>query len=444
MRAAAFPWDGEGMGSMRFLRLPAPLRGIASIVAGSVAGQGLVILAYPLLTRLYSPAEFGLLTVFTSVVSMIAIVATASLEAAVPLPVEDRDAAAVAWGSLGCVAATAAITSLVALVAAAPLTALLGAPQLAAYAWLAGPTVLALGAYTVLSRWMIRDRSYGALGRRNALQGIGQVAPQLGLGLAGAGPIGLLVGLGCGRLVALGGLLSGRGLLRQPWPSMAALRAAVRRYRNFPLLALPSTFLNSAGLEIPLLLISAAYGDVRAGLLGLTVRVVSGPLTIVGQAVYNVFTGESSAAIREPQAAMGRNVRSSVRRLLLAGLLPAAVLMAVGPSLFALVFGPQWSEAGEYARLLAPAYLAQFAIVPVSATLFILERQGQELGWTALRLVLTTAGPVACGLAGAPVSVAIAVLSAGHVVSYVVLYVLCVRAADASDRRFSAEPPVVE
>jgi O-antigen/teichoic acid export membrane protein len=138
---------------------------------------------------------------------------------------------------------------------------------------------------------------------------------------------------------------------------------------------------------------------------------------------------------------LGRSVRSSVRRLLLVGLLPAAVLLAVGPGLFALVFGPQWSEAGEYARLLAPAYLAQFAIVPVSATLFILERQGRELGWTILRLVLTTAGPAACGLAGAPVGVAIAVLSAGHVVSYVVLYRLCVRAADASDRGFSAERP---
>jgi O-antigen/teichoic acid export membrane protein len=347
----------------------------------------------------------------------------------------------VAWASLWCVAATAALISLVAVLAAAPLTALLGAPQLAAYAWLAGPTVFALGAYTVLSRWMIRDRSYGALSRRNVLQGVGQVAPQLGLGLAGVGAIGLLVGVGSGRLAAMGGLLSRRGLLRQPWPTPAQLRAALRRYRKFPLLALPATFLNTAGLEVPLLLISAAYGDVKAGLLGLTARVIAGPLTIVGQAAYTVFTGESSAAIREPQATMGRNVRRSVRHLLLVGLLPAAVLMVFGPELFSLVFGPEWAEAGEYAQLLAPAYLAQFAIVPVSATLFILERQGRELGWTLLRLVLTVAGPTACGLAGAPVSVAIAVLSAGHLVSYIVLYRLCTRAADASDRRFLSGGP---
>jgi hypothetical protein len=86
--------------------------------------------------------------------------------------------------------------------------------------------------------------------------------------------------------------------------------------------------------------------------------------------------------------------------------------------------------------VLAVAYLAQFAVVPVSATLFLLERQGQEFGWSTIRLILTTGGPAICGLLGAPITAAIVALAAGHVVAYVVLYVLCVRAADASDRAF--------
>ena len=61
---------------MRSRPLPAVLRGITSIVAGSIAGQGLVILSYPLLTRLYDPAEFGLLTVFTSLVGILGVIST--------------------------------------------------------------------------------------------------------------------------------------------------------------------------------------------------------------------------------------------------------------------------------------------------------------------------------------------------------------------------------
>jgi O-antigen/teichoic acid export membrane protein len=131
----------------------------------------------------------------------------------------------------------------------------------------------------------------------------------------------------------------------------------------------------------------------------------------------------------------------SVRRLLLVGAVPAVVLLAAGPALFGVVFGGEWTEAGEYARLLALAYLGQFAVTPVSATLFLLERQDQELAWVAGRLLLTAGGPLACGLAGAPVWVAIAALAAGHVVSYLVLYRLCVRAADKADLAFGAPPP---
>ena len=68
-------------------------------------------------------------------------------------------------------------------------------------------------------------------------------------------------------------------------------------------------------------------------------------------------------------------------------------------------------ESGEYARLLAIAYLTEFAVVPVSATLFLLERQGQELAWAGAWLLLTTAGPAAAGQ-DAPITAAIAALAA--------------------------------
>jgi len=418
------------------VRVPTVLRGVSRIVAGSIGGQGLVILAYPLLTRLYDPAEFGLLTVFSAVAGMLGVVAAAALEAAIPIPPDDRAAADVAWAGLAVVAITTLITALVGLVAAAPLAALLGVPRLAPFWWLLALTVLVLGVYQVLSEWMIRERSYGALGRRNLLQGVGQVGTQIGLGLLGVRPLGLLLGLGVGRLLSLGGLTSRRGLLRHRPPTMAGLRTALRRFRRFPLLAAPSALVNSAGLEVPLLLVSALYGDARAGLLGLTVRVFSGPTAILGQAVYQVFTGESSAAIREPRGTLGRLVRGAALRLVLVGALPAAVLMIGGPQLFGLVFGPQWQEAGAYAQLLAVAYLAQFTVTPVSSTLFLLERQGRELAWGSVRLLLTAGAVALCGVTGAPVLVAIGCLAAGQLVSYGVLFGLCLHAADAADRRY--------
>jgi O-antigen/teichoic acid export membrane protein len=421
---------------MQLTRLPAAFRGVSRIAAGSIAGQGLVMLSYPLLTRLFDAGEFGLLTVFTSVVTIISVGATATLERAIPIPQGDPEAADVAWTALAAVALTSVLTAVVGLVAAAPIAELLGVPQLAQYWWLIVFTVFAVGAYLVLSEWMVRTRSYGALGRRNLLQGVGQTATQVTLGLMQIRPVGLLLGLGIGRLCGLGGLLSSGGLLRQPRPTMAGLRRTLRRYRRFPMLTLPSALVNSAGLEAPLLVIAAYYGDARAGLLGLTIRVFSAPTAIIGQAIDQVFTGESSAAIREPTGTLTRLLRHTAARLLIIGVLPTAILVVAGPWLFGLVFGPTWTEAGDYARILAFAYLAQFVVNPISGVLQLLERQGQSLAWAAMRLVLTVSGPAVCGVMGAPVVVAIAALSIGHVLSYLLMYVLSLRAARAADDHY--------
>jgi O-antigen/teichoic acid export membrane protein len=421
---------------MQLARIPAAFRGVSRIAAGSIAGQGLVMLSYPLLTRLFDAAEFGLLTVFTSVITIISVGSSATLERAIPIPQRDTEAADVAWTALAAVALTSVLTAVVGLMAAAPIAELLGVPQLAQYWWLIVFTVFAVGTYLVLSEWMVRERSYGALGRRNLLQGVGQTATQVTLGLMQIRPVGLLLGLGIGRLCGLGGLLSSGGLLRRSRPTLAGLRRTLRRYRRFPMLTLPSALVNSAGLEAPLLIIAAYYGDARAGLLGLTIRVFSAPTAIIGQAIDQVFTGESSAAIREPSGTLTRLLRHTAVRLLIIGALPTAILVVAGPWLFGLVFGPTWTEAGDYARILAFAYLAQFVVNPISGVLQLLERQGQTLAWATARLVLTAGGPAVCGAIGAPVVVAIAALSIGHVVSYVLVYVLSLRAARAADDHY--------
>ena len=214
-------------------RPPTALRGISSIVTGSVAGQGLAILAYPFLTPMYTPAQFGLL-VFASAaefsVSYRQLVWRCDTD-----PADKREATAVAWVGLAAVMVTSMLVAVAGVAAADPLANLLDVPQLADYWWLVALSVFVWGVYLILSEWMVRERSYGALARRSLLQGIGKVAVQVGLGLAGVKPAGPLLGTGAGRRAALGGPTSRGGLLRQPRPAVSALRAAGRRFRRFAL-----------------------------------------------------------------------------------------------------------------------------------------------------------------------------------------------------------------
>ena len=99
-----------------------------------------------------------------------------------------------AWAGLAAVALTTSVTAAVGLLLGARFAELLGVPRLAGLWWLVCLAVLVMGCYLVASEWMVRERSYGALGRRNLLQGVGQVGTQVGLGLAGVRPLGLLLG----------------------------------------------------------------------------------------------------------------------------------------------------------------------------------------------------------------------------------------------------------
>lgn len=164
------------------------------------------------------------------------------------------------------------------------------------------------------------------------------------------------------------------------------------------------------------------------GFLGMAIRVVGLPLTMIGQGVAQVYLAEASALARVDRASMSRLLRRSLRRLALIGVIPGVVIVLAGPQLFSLILGPGWREAGELARLLAPSLLLQFIAVPVSQTLTILERQGAQLGWDISRLVLVCILPLTVHLAGGDLRATVGAYSAALAVCYLVLLWLSDRA----------------
>jgi O-antigen/teichoic acid export membrane protein len=424
-------------------RLPATIRGsadnrgLAYILVGASVGHGLILVSSPVLTRLYQPSDFGALTVFTAVAGILSVISTLRLEAAIPLPRADADAAAVAWAALCAVVCLSAGLVPMAGLAAGPVSRAAGSQALNSLWWLLPVTVLATGVNQVLSAWMVRECRYSALGVRNATQGVGQVLAQTAVGLAGARPLGLLVGVGAGRLAGCGGLASRHGLLRQRKVTGRHVASMLRRYRRFPLMATWSALLNSAGLQGPFLILAAAYGQSAIGLVGLTARVLAMPVALIGQAVAAYYLGQASALVRAGTATLHRTLRRAAVNLLLAGLVPAGLLVLFGPSLFAAAFGNAWAGSGEFARIFAAGYLAQFVVSPVSQTLNVLERQGQQLCWDVARSVLTLGGVSGCAATGGSLTDAVTLLSVTHVVTYGLLYLHSARAA----RRYDARQP---
>ena len=68
------------------------LMNVLTLMTGTALAQILLIAISPILTRLYTPAEFGTFALFTSLTSAIAVVAAGRYELAVILPRRHTDA----------------------------------------------------------------------------------------------------------------------------------------------------------------------------------------------------------------------------------------------------------------------------------------------------------------------------------------------------------------
>jgi len=362
------------------------LRATLTLLTGSVLAHALPLLLGPVLTRLYTPGDFGQYALWWAVATNLAVVACARYEFALPLEKNPRGAALL---MALCARLLLAVT-----VASALLALMLHFWQDMALAWCLPAGVLAIGATQWLTLWATRAQRYGLMSAARLVQYGGGAVLQVLLGLFKMGPVGLVVG----PIVAG---LSAAWLLAQPAPQggwwkmgrqpLQRLKAMAARHRDFPLYNTPHAFIGALQDTLTLLLIAAWAGDAAAGFWALALRYLKAPATLLGgalsQALYPQLLQAHSAA----------EARSLVRRSMLALALLATplatVLLLWGPDLFIWIFGAQWGDAGTLARGLGLYIGLHFIASPLSVVTLAWRAQP----W-ALRLSLIGQGVFFAGL----------------------------------------------
>lgn len=417
-------------------RLSAGRRGALTIAAGTAVGQAVGLLAAPVLSRLFTPSDFGLLTIVTALSVSVASVAALRLELAVPLPESERDARSLVALGLLAAATTAVLGTALVAVAGDQLVRALGEPALQPWLWLVPLLSATIASFGLLNQLAVRHRRYGAVGRRNLVSSVATVSTQVGAGAAGLRPGALVLGLVVGQLLGAVSLLRGAGL-RVVDPAGAqtvrSLRRVLRRHRRFALLLAPAGLLNVLGIQLPVLVMAYVYGSEVAGWLGMSQRVLALPVMLVGQAVAQVYLGELSREVRESGSSARLLFSRASRQLAVVALGLAVVLLAFGPALFRLVLGPEWTPSGDYARALAVGLAAQLVAAPLSQTLVVLGHAGQQLAWDAGRLLLTVGVVIACAALDRPATTAVWALGAALTGSYAAGWWLARRAIRAQD-----------
>ncbi len=361
-------------------------RAVLTLLAGGLLAQALPLLLGPWLTRLYSPAEFGVYHLFAAVAANAAVVACARYEFALPLATDDADAAALR-----------ALCQR--LLLASTVLAALGGTAWAAISGLVWPLWLpaavgALGLVSLATLNATRAGRFPVLAIARVLQHGGGALAQLGAGLLQAGVTGLIVAPIAAALAAV-------AALGWPGPAQAARAqwlAMARLHRSFPILNTPHAFLGALQDTVAVALIAGSLGPAAAGAWGLALRYLKAPATLVGGAVSQVLYPRLAPATGQAAGCTAAGRALVLRTMLLLAALAAplvALLWWIGPALFTWAFGPAWADAGLLARALAVYIGLHFIASPLG----VVTMAWQAQAW-ALKLALVGQGVFVAALAG--------------------------------------------
>jgi len=353
---------------LKTLSASAFMRNVAMIASGAALAQALLLLVSPLLTRLFSPEAFGLLGMFMAVAGIIGPSAALRYELAIPVARTELMAGTLLYLCLIVAAALSALSGVIVILWAEDIGALLDAPALAPYLYLLPIHIFAMGAFLALSQWAARREHFAVLARNPMTRSVAAIAVQLGAGIAALGQGWLIIGFLAGHVAAALGLFARlmrreAEALRPPRRLRASLVAAARRFRRFPVFAAPQELLNALSQQLPNLVLAAFFGPVVLGLYWLTMRVLQAPAQLIGQSVRQVFYQRICDLLNRGGSSFSLMAKTT-GALALVGALAFVPVIAFGPMLFALIFGEEWREAGEYARWVALWSWVGFANVP--------------------------------------------------------------------------------
>lgn len=349
------------------------------VAAGNLAGQIITIGSAPILSRLYSPAEFGVLATVSAIATIGAVLAPLTLHQAVHVPRDPTDAIALVRVSLNITALFCALyAGLAAVVCWSS-----GALQWAYVPIAAGASAVV----DVLCYWATREGLFTLLVQSRligAVCGVGAMCL-----LSSWDVFGLLTGNTLGALASAAWLLTRFLRTATPRPNRP-MRSILAQYRHFPLWRLPAGLLNTALNQMPLWMFSHVFGATVVGQYSLVQRAFNAPTVLVGSATNDVFQREAGQALRTRGECRAEFGRFAILLIGVGGSI-ALIIAAFGPPLFAAVFGEPWRDAGEMARWLALLFALRFVLSPLSALLIIAGRAGWDLVLQVWLLVGTAA-----------------------------------------------------
>lgn len=349
-------------------------KNVIVMVVGRVIAQAIPILLSPLLTRIYSPSQFGVFGVYMAIVSFVSMISNGRYTHAIVLPKEkEKSQNIVLISSLFTLLFTLSF-SIVFLFTKEQFFTILNIKSINQYFFLLILNILILGLYEPLFVYELREKRYKKLAINVVIQSVVLIIVRVVVGYFGFTDLGLILSYLIGYTISYLLLLYRTDIKIDILSFRKDFKNLITKYVNFPKFTLLSDSLIVLTNSFPSILLNRLFGSDSAGYFALSEKILGSPIWFVTSSVGDVFRQEASEKYRNGESCKDIYIKTT-KTMFKIGIIPFLLIFFAIPPLIPFVFGEVWEPVGDYIKIFSTMYFSSFIVNPVSHIVNIVNKQ---------------------------------------------------------------------
>lgn len=402
---------------------------VGTILAGNVSAQVVGFLALPIITRLYSPNDFGLLTLISSFIALLSVIASLRYEISIVLPRTDSQAQSVLVLCLIMVSGYSLFLLFIIPFLKDYIDAWFNIEGLSNLLWLVPIGVLITGFNNPFSYWYIRKKKYYLLSKCRFTASVTTAGIKISAGLLfGSIAFWLIAGNVIGLLLAV--VILGLNFINEYFHgfrkniSKQKIVDAAKEFKKFPTFNAPTAFFNELSGNIPNFLFAFYFSFEVVGFYGLASSILRKPISLLSDAIRKVFLQKVSE-LQSASKSLRESFVKATLGLAVLGIIPFGGITVGGEWIFSIFFGKEWATAGYYSQLLAPWLFLGFINPPATQIILAKQKLSFDLKWNITVLIFRTLSIIVASFISSEAWVAVALFSIVGTVAnlYLIIYV---------------------
>jgi len=366
-------------------------KGMLTLLIGSGFARLVGLLSIPILVRIYTPDDYGVLAMYTSVIAVITPIMTLRYTQAIPLPKTDIMAFTLFSLCAKLILIFTIVTSIVLYQWGDALLTYFNMSALIPWKWLIILGVSGSAFYELLSLWATRKKQYKVLARSQFTQSLTGNCIKIVLGALAFKPAGMLIGQFFSQSAGISIFIKDSRkdfLFYISRVKVKKERLIAAYYQSFVWFRLPSQFLMVISAQAPVIMMAKLFDASIVGQFGLAKMVLMLPSSLLGQAVSKAYFAEIASIGKNDLKRINKLTLVVQKKLFIVGVPIMLLIIILSEFGFNLLFGEGWTIAGKYAAILAPSMLFAFTSAPLIQVLNIIGSQSAFLFINVIRLFL--------------------------------------------------------